>query len=62
MFDDKALECSIDSIGANRIMFATDYPYEDIDFASRWIEAATINEGAKAQICYSIAERILKIN
>ena len=60
--DDAALKCSIDSIGANRIMFATDYPYEDIDFASRWIEAANIDDKAKAQICYSNAERILKLN
>ena len=59
--DDAALKCSIDSIGANRIMFATDYPYEDIDFASRWIEAANIDDKAKAQICYSNAERILKL-
>ena len=60
--DDAALKCSIDSIGSNRIMFATDYPYEDIDFASRWIETATINDEARAQICYRNAERILKLN
>ena len=43
-------------------MFATDYPYEDINYASRWIEAATINEETKAQICYGNAEKILKLN
>lgn len=62
MCDDAALKCSIDSIGAKRIIFATDYPYEDIDFASRWIEAATINDEAKAQIYYGNAERILMLN
>ena len=60
--DDAALKCSIDSIGANRIMFATDYPYEDINIASRWIEAATIKDKAKVQICYGNAERVLKLN
>ena len=49
--DDAALQCSIATLGPERIMFATDYPYEDIELAGRWIEQATIDPIAKTMIC-----------
>ena len=49
--DDAALQCSIAALGPERIMFSTDYPYEDIELAGRWIEQATIDPIAKTMIC-----------
>ena len=49
--DDAALQCSIAALGPERIMFSTDYPYEDIELAGRWIEQATIDPIAKTLIC-----------
>ena len=60
--DDAALQCSIDSIGASRIMFSTDYPYEDIEEAGRWLDQAPIDSAHKKQISRSNAERLLKLN
>ncbi|MAI78295.1 MAG: amidohydrolase [Deltaproteobacteria bacterium] len=59
--DDSALQCSIDSIGAERIMFSTDYPYEEIEEAGRWLDQAPIDSTQKKQIARSNAEQLLKL-
>jgi len=48
--DEAARQCSIAALGPERIMFSTDYPYEDIELAGRWIEQATIDPIAKTMI------------
>ena len=60
--DDAALQCSIATLGPERIMFATDYPYEDIELAGRWIEQATIDPIAKTMICRNTARTLLCID
>ena len=60
--DDAALQCSIATLGPERIMFATDYPYEDIELAGRWIEQATIDPIAKTLICRNTARTLLCID
>lgn len=60
--DDAALQCSIDTLGADRIMFSTDYPYEDIELAGRWIEQAPINPQAKSLICRETAQTLLRLS
>ena len=59
--DNAALLCSIDSLGANRIMFATDYPYEDILLAGEWIDQAPIDQDSKALIGRGVAQQLLRI-
>ena len=60
--DDAALQCSIATLGPERIMFSTDYPYEDIELAGRWIEQATIDPIAKTMICRNTARTLLCID
>ncbi|QNI58792.1 hypothetical protein SynBIOSU31_01925 [Synechococcus sp. BIOS-U3-1] len=59
--DDAALQCSIATLGAERIMFSTDYPYEDIELAGRWIEQAAIDPLAKTMICRDTARTLLRL-
>jgi 2,3-dihydroxybenzoate decarboxylase len=59
--DDSSLRCSIDSLGADRIMFATDYPYEDILLASNWIDQAPIDQASKALITSGVAKQLLHL-
>ena len=57
--DDAALQCSITTLGPERIMFSTDYPYEDIELAGRWIDQAPIDPLAKTMICRTTARTLL---
>ncbi len=59
--DDAALQCSITTLGPERIMFSTDYPYEDIELAGRWIDQAKIDPLAKAMICGDTARMLLRL-
>ena len=60
--DDAALQCSIDTLGCDRIMFSTDYPYEDIELAGRWIDQAPIDRKSKTMISRTTAETLLRLN
>ena len=60
--DDAALQCSIATLGPERIMFSTDYPYEDIELAGRWIDHAPIDPLAKTMICRDTARMMLRLS
>ena len=49
-------------IGANRIMFSTDWPFENIDHATDWFDAATISEADRQKIGRDNAVRLFKLN
>jgi predicted TIM-barrel fold metal-dependent hydrolase len=52
-FSDQALINTLLTVGADRILFASDYPYEMATDGARWIEAAPISENDRRKICYS---------
>jgi 2,3-dihydroxybenzoate decarboxylase len=54
-FSDQALICALLTIGADRILFSTDYPYEMMAPAARWIERAPISENDRRKIAYANA-------
>ena len=54
-FNDQALITAILTTGADRIMFASDYPYDMAADAARWIETAPISENDRHTICYGNA-------
>jgi hypothetical protein len=43
-FDDAALRFTLDKLGAERVMFSTDYPFEDTVAASRWFDRAPLSD------------------
>jgi 2,3-dihydroxybenzoate decarboxylase len=51
-FNDQALITAILTIGADRILFAVDYPYEAPEPAADWIERAPISENDRRKIAH----------
>lgn len=60
-FFDQALITAILTVGADHILFASDYPYEMATDAARWIERAPISERDRRKICYGNAANLLRL-
>jgi 2,3-dihydroxybenzoate decarboxylase len=61
MFSAEPLACAISAVGHERIMFATDYPFEPPDEASAFIDRAPLAENVRADICRHNAARLLRL-
>jgi len=48
-------------LGADRIMFSADWPFENIDHAARWFDACPISENDRAKIGRGNAMRLFKL-
>lgn len=48
-------------IGSDRIMFSTDWPFENIDHAAQWFDAAPISEADRLKIGRTNAMRLFKL-
>jgi predicted TIM-barrel fold metal-dependent hydrolase len=59
MFTLQPFMCVYHVLGADRIMFAVDYPSEPNDVAVKFIESLPICEADKAKICHANAEKLL---
>ena len=55
------LDFLIASVGAERIMFATDYPYESLEQHVEFIDNAEISEHQRHLICHLNAERLFGV-
>ncbi len=51
MFYDPALLCACMTLGADRILFAVDYPFEPNKAGADFIECAPLSEADKRKIC-----------
>ncbi|MBS1956710.1 MAG: amidohydrolase [Cyanobacteria bacterium SZAS-4] len=59
--DNAPLLCSIEALGADNILFSTDYPFESTQIAADFIDKAPLSEDVRKRICYQNAQRILKL-
>ena len=59
--DPATLIATISILGADRILFATDYPLEDAEKAVSFIDNVPINDQDKAKICHLNAERVFSL-
>jgi 5-carboxyvanillate decarboxylase len=59
--DPAALIFTISVLGSDNIMFAADYPMEDMEGAARFIDAAPIGEKDREKICHVNAERVFSL-
>jgi 2,3-dihydroxybenzoate decarboxylase len=57
-----ALRLSIDVLGAERILFAADYPYEDDAEAVRFLKSAALTEQERNLISHQNGERLLGLS
>ena len=48
-------------IGADRILFSTDWPFENVDHAAHWFDAASISEADRLKIGRTNAEKLFKL-
>ncbi len=60
--DPLALKYCIDKIGADRIMWAIDYPFQPTAPAVSFIDSASISDTDRKKIAHGNAERIFRIN
>ncbi len=60
-FRTQALLNAMLEIGSDRIMFSTDWPFENIDHAAVWFDAATISEDDRLKIGRTNAQKLFKL-
>lgn len=55
------LNCAIQELGEERVMFSVDYPYESSKIAANFIEQAPISKKVLEKICYENARSVLNL-
>ncbi len=60
-FRTQALVNTMMEVGADRILFSTDWPFENVDHAADWFDAATISEGDRLKIGRTNANALFKL-
>jgi 2,3-dihydroxybenzoate decarboxylase len=60
-FRSQALINTILEIGSDRIMFSADWPFENLDHATRWFDAAPIAADDRRKIGRDNARRVFKL-
>lgn len=58
-FSDRALACTIDAMGIDRVLFAVDWPYADNVKAVDWLNAYEMDEADKAKVFEKNARALL---
>jgi predicted TIM-barrel fold metal-dependent hydrolase len=48
-------------VGADRILFSADWPFENVDHAAQWFDSATISEGDRKKIGRENALRLFRL-
>jgi len=61
MFFQPALQCCYTAVGADRILFAVDYPAESSADGVKFIDSANMCDGDKEKICHINAEKLFKL-
>jgi len=56
-----ALKLSLEVLGADRIMFAADYPYESVEEGVRFLDEVDITDEQRMKIYSSTAERVFHL-
>ncbi len=60
-FHSKPLQDAIAQMGADRVMFSVDYPYEQMDEAGRWFDDTALGDRDKYRIGRGNAEDLFKL-
>ena len=60
-FSDPALNLCIQEMGADRILFAIDYPFVPNEPGPKWMENTMLNAADKAKILHGNAENLLRM-
>jgi 2,3-dihydroxybenzoate decarboxylase len=55
------LRCALSALGADRVLFGTDYPFEDMATATGFLASAPISESERQAVAHGNAERLLRL-
>jgi 2,3-dihydroxybenzoate decarboxylase len=62
MFSAEPLLCCTGALGAERVMFSVDYPYESSAEAADFIESAPLSDIDRGNVCFHNAAKLLRIS
>jgi predicted TIM-barrel fold metal-dependent hydrolase len=57
----QALLCSLMVIGADHILFSTDWPFENVDYSAAWFDSVKISENDRLKIGRLNAQKLFKL-
>ena len=60
-FAHQTLDATIAEMGADRVLFSTDYPYESMREAADWFDNAAINDNDRVKIGRSNSEELFRL-
>jgi 2,3-dihydroxybenzoate decarboxylase len=58
----ESLTCALSALGADRVMFAADYPFESADEAGHFMDTVTLPEQVRADVAFGNAARLLGLS
>ncbi len=56
-----ALRCAVDTVGADRVLFSTDYPMEDLGEAVEFLRTANLDDTERELVAHRNADRLLRL-
>jgi 2,3-dihydroxybenzoate decarboxylase len=62
MLATEPLYCALGALGADRVLFAADYPFESCEEAGRFIDTVRLDEGVRASVAYHNAARLFGLS
>jgi len=60
-FRTQTLMDAMQEVGADRILYSVDYPYEDMGEATEWFDRAVISEAERVKIGRSNAQKLCRL-
>ena len=60
-FSTPAFNCAMQVMGSDRILFSTDYPFENMEDAASWFESCPMAEVDRTKIAYANAKKLFKL-
>ena len=61
MYSAEPMNCAISALGASRVMFSADYPFEDMAEAGHFMDSVVMDEEARADVAHRNATRLFNI-
>ena len=52
VFSAEPLTCAVNALGAARVMFSVDYPFESTEQATDFIESVPLDEPTRRRVCF----------
>jgi 2,3-dihydroxybenzoate decarboxylase len=62
LFAAEPLGCAINALGAERVMFSSDYPFESSEESSAFIEGAVTDAATREKVCFQNAAGLFKLD